>query len=184
MANNTTTQTESRKIYLFTDVNFHSVESATKKIIEINELDDEREKTIKDYVRKPIELVVNSPGGYAYSGFGLVSAIQISKTPVHGICLGHAMSMGFIIFAVCHKRFAHRLSTLMYHEAAFGIADNLTQIRHEVEELSRLQDLYDDVIVETTKIKKNQLHKFREVSRNWYMTAEEAQKLGLVDVIL
>lgn len=173
-----------RKIFIFQDINYSTVENTVKKIVEFNDIDDEKEGKVVGYKREPIELIINSPGGYAYSGIGLADTILLSKTPIHTISLGHSMSMAFLYSVVGHKRFASKNTTFMYHEIAGGIVDNATQMSHESDELLRFQEVYDSIIVKHTKIPHNKLLDYRERSRNWYITAEEALKLGIIDVIL
>lgn len=182
--NNSNSLIANRKIFLFDVIDADSVKHPVEKIIALNEYDDQEEKKIIDYKRRPIEIVLNSPGGNAFDGYALVSAIELSKTPVHTLSLGHCMSMALPMFAVSHRRIAHKYTTFMYHEIAWGRYDKATAVQEVLNEAYRLQDMYDKTIVERTKIPMSKLQQVRKEKENWYMSAEEAHKLGLVDVLL
>ena len=185
MNNDTNINTNiNRQLFLGEDVTESSVKQLIEEIRKINKYDDEQEAEKKEYERKPIELIVSSFGGCAYSGFALVSTILLSKTPVHTICLGKAMSMGFLIFVAVHKRYAHRLSTFMYHEIRGWNHGELTQVKRTLEEWERLQNLYDEYVLKRTSLLKEKLDEVKEKCLDWYISAEEAKKLGIVDELL
>lgn len=180
----TNNQTLGRNIYLFDHINNKSVEQAVKQIIEVNEFDDKQEEAIKGYQRQPIKIIINSFGGSIYDGFALVSTIKLSKTPIHTICLGSAMSMGLLIFAVGHKRFAHKYTSLMYHQASFGIWDSVGAIELELSEVKRVMKQYDEILLSHTKLTQNKLQEYHKSDSNWYMSAELGKKWGIVDEVL
>jgi ATP-dependent Clp protease protease subunit len=97
---------KNREFLLNKNVSSDSVEAIVKGIFEINRYDDKQEEIDSAYVRRPIKITVDSFGGSIYCGLLLVNAIENSDTPIHGYCYSKAMSMGFITFVVCHKRFA------------------------------------------------------------------------------
>ena len=109
-----------RTIYLNTGVSSEAVTEGVIAIMKINAYDDEQEAKLKDYVRQPIKVVVDSYGGIVYDGMAMISAISTSKTPVHGYCYSKAMSMGFLIYISTHKRFAGKYATFMSHQLSGG----------------------------------------------------------------
>lgn len=161
-----------------------SVETLIKDIHEINRYDNEREKKEVDFKRKPIELVVNTYGGSVYDGFALVSEILMSKTPVHTICQGKAMSMGFIIFLAGHKRFMTPFATLMYHEISTFEWSDVTAIKRSVEEAERLAKIYDDYVLKRTNVLPDKLADVKEKRMNWFIGADEAKKLNMCDELI
>ena len=94
------------------------------------------------------------------------------------------MSMGFIIFAAGHKRFAHPFATLMYHQIRGWAGGELTQIKRTVEEWERLETIYDSYVLKKTNLMKEKLDDVKEKCKDWYISAEDAKKLGIVDEIL
>jgi ATP-dependent Clp protease protease subunit len=175
---------KNRELILGEDVEEAIVKELIRQIREINKFDNEQEEEKKEYKREPINLLVNTNGGTVYDGFALVAAMDISKTPIHTICLGKAMSMGFIVFAAGHKRFAHPFATFMYHQIRGYAGGELIKIQRTAEEWERLEKIYDTYILKKTNLLQEKLDDVKEKCKNWYIPAEEAKKYGLVDVLL
>jgi ATP-dependent Clp protease protease subunit len=174
----------SRNIVLSSDITASSVADIIESILDINTLDDELEEDLQDYEREPIKLVVNSFGGSVYDGFALIAAIEHSKTPIHGYCYGSAMSMGFIIYISTHVRFAHKTSTLMYHEISDVFWGNITGAKQNLKECERLQKVYDDYVLSRTKIPVNKMEDYKDRKEDWYMSAQEAAKYKIIHKII
>jgi ATP-dependent Clp protease protease subunit len=173
-----------RNLILSAYVNRDTVGPIIKSITDINTEDDERASKVVGYERKPIKLIINSFGGSAYDGWGLVGVIEQSKTPVHTICAGEAMSMGLWLVLSGHKRFATKYSTFLYHEVSDFVHDKLEGIKDEVREIERIQKICDDYIVDKTKILRSKLEEVRSKKQDWYISAQEALELGIVDEII
>lgn len=174
----------SRILILSSDVTQDSVSDLMESILQINAIDDELEEELKNYSRQPIKLIINSFGGSVYDGFGLIAAIENSKTPIHGYCYGSAMSMGFIIYISTHYRFAHRMSTFMYHEISDVFWGNITGQKQNLKECERLQKIYDEYILERTKIPVNKILDYKARKEDWYMSANEALKYKIVNQLV
>jgi ATP-dependent Clp protease protease subunit len=174
----------SRNIVLSSDITASSVADIIESILDINTLDDEFEGDLQDYHREPIKLVVNSFGGSVYDGFALIAAIEHSKTPIHGYCYGSAMSMGFIIYISTHVRFAHKTSTLMYHEISDVFWGNITGAKQNIKECERIQKVYDDYVLSRTKIPVDKMNDYKARKDDWYMSAQEGLKYKIIDKIL
>ena len=177
------------RILFFTkQVDQASISDLTKSIIEINEHDRYLEKLYvihnMSYTPKPIEIMIDSYGGYVYQCFGLLSVMEKSITPIHTIVTGCAMSCGFMMLICGHKRFAHKLSTPLYHQVSSVAWGKLKDIEEDAAETRRLQDILEKVTLEKTKISEKKLKKVYRDKFDWFMTAEEALKLGVVDEIL
>lgn len=173
-----------RRILFNKEVTEENLKEVIEAIIAVNEFDDNASENKVKYDREPIELVVDSFGGDCYSGMALVNLIETSKTPVHTYCYGKAMSMGLAIFAVGHKRFAHKKAYFMQHQLSGGAYGKLLDVQERVEHQGKLQKLLDSVLIDNTKITKKQLMKYRKQKLDWFFTGKEAFKLGLVDELL
>ena len=135
--------------------------------------------------RTPINLIVNSEGGDVYSGFGIVEAILHSETPIHTICHGQAQSMGVLILAAGHKRSIGLYSTLMYHEINWDVEFSPGKFhKQELNEANRMQDIYDNLLLEFTNLTQTQLEIIKNQGIYWYMNSEDALRFGIVDNIL
>ena len=177
-----------RNLFLCKGVTQESVEDLTKNIIKINEEDEQYEKLYDfhgfPYTRHPIKIYVDSYGGFVYQTFGLVSLMDASKTPIHTIVTGCAISGGFVVLICGHKRFAHKLSTAMYHQAAGGIWGKVKDIEEKFIESQRGQKMMEDIVATRTKIPRAKLAEIYKTKTDWYMSAKEALNLGVVDTII
>jgi ATP-dependent Clp protease protease subunit len=173
-----------KKFVLSGEIDNASVKSVINNILEINESDSREEKLRPSYVREPIILLINSPGGSIYDGFALVDIIKSSKTPVYTVCIGHCMSMGLIIFLSGHKRFIGRNATVMIHGASFLEFGKTPEAEEMLNEVKRLEEVLIDIIVKATKIKRKQIEEIIEGRIDWYISAAQAIKLGIADGFL
>lgn len=179
---------EDRNIYLSDQITQESVSGVIEKIITINEADDfiDKKGNLYDfkYDRKPIKLYIDSYGGSVYQCLGLISVMERSKTPIHTICTGCAMSAGFMILISGHKRFAHKYSTPLYHQASSFVFGELKNIEENVSEMKRLQDMLEVMVLEKTDIKKSKLKQVYVEKLDWYLSAKDALDNNVIDEIL
>ena len=161
-----------------------SVSSIIKSIWEINIEDTEKENQIKDYQRQPIHLILNTYGGSVYDGLGLISAMEVSETPIHVTVLGSAMSMGLFILTAGHHRRMHAYSTLMYHQISSVSADKLEGIKKDLAEGQRLEELCEEILLKRTILTAKDLEDHKKSKGEWYIDAVTAAKYGIVDEII
>ena len=171
-----------RKLYLKDFVDEKSVMPLIEAINRINDDDKEKEEEYNGWVREPIKLYICTYGGVCYLGFALIDAIRASKTPVHTIVLGTAMSMGIFIFAAGHKRFIGEHATLLYHDVSLSPpSDKLEGIKIVYEEGVRLSKMGTDFLLETTLIDEEKLNDYKSRKADWYIPADEAVKMKIAD---
>lgn len=179
---------KSRKLYLAAQVNQKSMNDLTKNIISINEDDRLLEKLYPvynlTYVAPPIEIYIDSYGGAVYQCMGLLGVMEKSVTPIHTFAVGAAMSCGFMILISGHKRFGYRHSTPLYHQVSTGFFGKVQDMEESLEETKRLQKKIEDITLERTSISKKRLKEVLKNKIDWFMTAEEALKLGVIDEIV
>ena len=177
-----------RNLYFTKQVDQTTIGDLTQKIIEINEDDIKLGKLYSvydiEYTPKPIKIYIDSYGGSVYQCFGLLSIIENSKTPIWTIVTGCAMSCGFMMLICGHKRFAHKLSTPLYHQVSSGGWGTLKELEQNLEETKRLQKILEKITLEKTDITKSRLKEVFEQKIDWFMDAEEAKKLGVVDEVI
>ena len=166
-----------RKLLLSGDINYTTIFPIMQSIIDINSEDEMIEKINKQYKRVPIQLFINSPGGNVYDGFALIDVIRASKTPVHTIALGSAMSMGMLIY----KRFVGEYSTLMFHDVSSAIADKLEGIQDRIKELKRIQAMICTIVTNHSEVPLEQLAIKLNQRDDWYISAEEALQYKLAE---
>lgn len=169
---------QSRKLYLNGGIDLCAIEDIVKHIIRYNVED----KDIPVEERKPIKLYITSHGGDQYSGFELIDIIENSKTPVYTINLGYQFSMGFLIGLSGHKRFATKHAKFLWHDGTSGTLNSTTKVRDEIEFQNRNEERIRQFVLEHTKIDPELYDSKLRVE--WYMFADEAKELGVVDYIV
>jgi ATP-dependent protease ClpP protease subunit len=83
-----------------------------------------------------------------------------------------------------HKRFAYTNATPMYHQVSSGAHGKLKEMQEDMIEAERLQKMIESMTLKKTNITKKQLEKVYKAKEDWFMTAEEALKHGVIDEIL
>lgn len=179
-----TNNKEVRLLSLSGQVNASTMGELIVKVVEYNYVDDLNEASVLNYERKPITLVINSVGGNIRDGLGLIAAIEMSKTPVHTVCLGQACSMGLMIFEAGHTRTMHELSVLMHHQLSFGVWDNLKGVKEDVTEAETLEKIVESYLLKRSKLTQAIIDSVKNEKRDWFIYHEEALKYGLVDNVV
>lgn len=186
--NNALPPPKDRGLYLASQVTQKSMNDLTKAIIRINESDRYLEKfySIHDleYRPKPIRIYIDSYGGAVYQCMGLLGVMGKSETPVHTIATGAAMSCGFMILICGHKRFGYEHSTPLYHQVSSGFWGKVKDMEESLAETKRLQKKIEEITLDRTSISKKRLKEVLKNKIDWFMTAEEALTLGVIDEIL
>jgi len=175
---------KNRVLFLGEEIDQDSVKEIIKSIYEFNMEDEQSEAIFSEYERQPIHLILNTYGGSVYDGMGLLGAIDISRTPVIVTCIGSAMSMGLLILASGHYRRIHSYSTAMYHQISSVSYDKLEGIKKDIQEIERLEKVFDSILLKKTKLGEEDLLKHKQTKSEWYITPKEALKFGIVDEIL
>lgn len=169
---------KSRKLYLNSGIDMCSIEDIVKHIIRYNV--EDRGIPVED--RQPIKLYITSPGGDVYAGFELIDVIENSKTPVYTINMGFQFSMGFLLGLSGHKRFATKHSKFLWHDGTSGTLNSTAKVRDEMEFQNRNEDRIRQFILEHSNIDPELYDSKLRVE--WYMFAEEAKDLGVIDYIV
>jgi len=177
-----------RNLYLPKQVDQASMNDLTKSIIEINESDSTLKKLYSiygmEYTPQEIKLYIDSYGGMVYQCFGLIGVMERSETPIHTIVTGAAMSCGFMILINGHRRFAYRHATPLYHQVSSGFYGKVKDLEEKLDETKRLQLKIEEMTIRLTKISKKRLSEVLKNKIDWYMTAEEALSLGVIDEVI
>ena len=167
-----------RKHYITDCIESCSVEDVCKAILQYNKND----AAIPPEERQPIILYLDTPGGEVTAGMKLIDVIQASVTPVHIVNLGTCYSMGFLIYIVGHKRFASKNATFLMHDGSIDIGGSTSKTRDYIAFNDKIEARTKDLVVSSTNITPELYdEKYR---REWYMFADEAKELGIVDSIL
>ena len=131
-----------------------------------------------------IALYINSPGGHVSAGLAILDTINHIKPDVSTICVGMAASMGSVLLSAGTKgkRFALTNSEVMIHQPMGGAQGQATDIEISAKHILRLRESLNKILAKNTGQKIAQIEK--DVDRDFFMTAEEAKKYGIIDKVL
>jgi ATP-dependent Clp protease protease subunit len=133
-------------------------------------------------VKKPIIILINSPGGEVYSMFGVIDVIENSRAPVYTVCTGMAASAAADLLVSGHKRFALPNSTIMIHEAWYQHEHvTHTQLLNQVQEYERQMEQCMQLYIRKTGLSRKKLQTI--FSKDSFFTAKDALALNIIDEI-
>ncbi|MFH2062902.1 MAG: ATP-dependent Clp endopeptidase proteolytic subunit ClpP [bacterium] len=133
---------------------------------------------------KDIKLYVNSPGGSVTAGLAIYDTMQYIKPDVATICVGMAASMGAVLLAAGAKgkRFALPNAEVMIHQVMGGAEGQATDVKIRAERILKMKDSLNSILAKHTGQKFEKVEK--DADRDYFMSAAEAVKYGLVDKII
>lgn len=133
--------------------------------------------------KRDIHFYVNTPGGHVHSGLAIVDAMNHVKPDVSTVCVGMAASMGSIILAsgAKGKRYALPNADIMIHQPHGGAEGQATDIEISAKRILSLRDRLNKILAKQTGQKLDKIE--RDVDRDFFMTADEAKKYGIIDKV-
>jgi len=133
---------------------------------------------------KDISLYINSPGGSVTAGMAIYDTMNYIKCDVSTICLGMAASMGAFLLAggAKGKRLALPNAEVMIHQPSGGAKGQATDIKIVAENILRTKKKLNEILAANTGKPLEVIEV--DTERDYYMTAEEALKYGIIDNII
>lgn len=131
----------------------------------------------------PITILINSNGGDVYEALGIIDYIQSLPVLVNVIARGRAMSAAALILCCATGlRGASSNTTIMVHEASAEIFGKSGDIKANADHIDILEEEFYKLLAS----KSNQDEDFwrKACRKDFYMTAEKALELGLIDKII
>ena len=134
--------------------------------------------------KKDINLYINSPGGSVTAGLAIYDTMQHIKPDVRTICTGMAASMGSLLLAggAKGKRLALPNADVMIHQVSAGFQGQASDIERNASYILRLKVRLNEILAKHTGKTVAQMD--RDSDRDYFMTAEEAKKYGIIDEVL
>jgi len=134
--------------------------------------------------KKEIKLYINSPGGSVTAGLAIIDTMNHVKNPIATVCVGIAASMGAVILASGDKgkRFALPNAEVMIHQPMGGVEGQASDIAISAKHILKTRDTLYKILADASGKTPAQIEK--DSDRDYYMSAEEAKKYGLVDKVL
>jgi len=133
---------------------------------------------------KDIKLYVNSPGGSVTAGMAIYDTMQYVKPNVATICVGSAASMGAVLLAAGAKgkRFTLPNSEILLHQVMGGAEGQAVDIKIRAEHIIKIRDRINSILSKHTGQSIDKISK--DTDRDFFMSAEQAKKYGMVDKII
>ncbi|KAI5289071.1 hypothetical protein KEM54_004473 [Ascosphaera aggregata] len=139
-----------------------------------------------DNPEKPISLYINSPGGSVTAGLAIYDTMTYITSPVSTICIGQAASMGSLLLCggASGKRYCLPHSSIMVHQPSGGYFGQASDIAIHAKEILRVREQLNGIYQRhlTREMSMEEIEKLME--RDYFMGAQEAREMGIVDEIL
>lgn len=141
------------------------------------------------YIRKvnpdltKLTLIINSPGGSAHAMLAIVDYMKSLDIPVDVVCRGMAMSAAAVIFTCATgKRYMSKHSTIMYHEISSFQVGKTKDAKSGMAHTERLEEAMYKLVAEHSN---KDVAFWKDVmSKDYYVSADEALELGVLDAII
>lgn len=163
-----------RIIFLGSEVNEHT---ANLIVAQMLFLENENPKA-------DIKLYINSPGGSVYDAFAIYDTMQYVKCDIETVGIGvQASAAAFLLSSGTKgKRYLLPHATVMIHQPSSGTKGRVSDMEVDLKEGLRLKKLLNQIMAKNTgqTLKKIET----DMERDFWMSAEEAKKYGVVDSVL
>ena len=163
-----------RVIFLGEDVNSHTANLVVAQLLHLAYEDP----------KKDIKLYINSPGGSVYDGLAIIDTMNYIEPDVQTIGIGLQASMGAMLLSAGAKgkRFALPNARIMIHQPSSGTEGKITDQEIALKEGIYLKKVLIDMMAKNTGKTAKEIEK--DMDRDNWMSAEEAQKYGIIDEVI
>lgn len=163
-----------RIIFIGDDVNPHTANLIVAQLLFLD-----NESSSKD-----IHLYINSPGGSVYDALAIYDTMKFVKSDIQTVGIGvQASAAAFLLSSGTKgKRFLLPHSTVMIHQPSSGTRGKVTDQEIDLREALRVKKLMEEIMSKNTGQKPAKIHE--DMERDFWMTADEAKKYGLVDRVI
>ncbi|PJE68492.1 ATP-dependent Clp protease proteolytic subunit [Candidatus Shapirobacteria bacterium CG10_big_fil_rev_8_21_14_0_10_38_14] len=134
--------------------------------------------------KRDIKLYINSPGGSVTAGLAIYDTMQFLKCPVSTICIGLTASMAAVLLSAGTKgkRFALPNAEILLHQVAGGAQGQAADIEITAKQIVKMKAKLNEILAFHTGQTLEKVEK--DTDRDFYLTAEEAKKYGLIDEVI
>jgi ATP-dependent Clp protease protease subunit len=133
--------------------------------------------------KKDIHFYINSPGGSVTATLAMVDTMNHIKPDVATVCVGMAASGAAVLLAAGAKgkRSALPNAEVMIHQPSGGAEGQATDIAITAKHILETRDRLNKIMAKMTGQPLEKIEK--DVERDFFMTADEAKKYGIVDQV-
>jgi len=134
--------------------------------------------------KKEISLYINSPGGSVTSTLAIVDTMKFIKPDVSTFCVGIAASGAALVLSAGTKgkRFILKNAEVMIHQPLGEAGGQATDIAITAKHILKTKENLNKMLAENTGQPLSKIE--NDAERDFFMTADEAKKYGIVDKIL
>jgi len=163
-----------RIIFLGDDVNEHTANLVVAQLLFLENQDP----------NKDIILYINSPGGSVYDAMAIYDTMQFVKSDIQTVGIGvQASAAAFLLSSGTKgKRLLLPHATVMIHQPSSGTRGKVTDQEIDLREALRVKKMMEEIMSRNTGQKPAKVH--QDMERDFWMTADEAVKYGLVDKVI
>ena len=165
-----------RVIFLGDEVDHHSANLIIAQMLFLENQDP----------AKDIIFYINSPGGSVYDGLAIIDTMNYVKCDIQTVGVGLQASFGAVLLAngTKGKRLMLPNSKVMIHQpwASGGSSSTVTDMEITLREFQEIKKRIIKILADKTGRSPTKIE--RDVDRDYWMTADEAKKYGLVDKVI
>ena len=134
--------------------------------------------------KEDIKMYINSPGGSVTSALAIYDTMQYVRPEIQTICLGMAASAAALLLSAGKKgkRMVLPNSEVMIHQVLGGASGQATDIDIHARHILKTRDRLNKILAKHTGQKLAKIEK--DTERDYFMSAEEAVKYGIVDKVI
>ena len=134
--------------------------------------------------KKEVSLYINSPGGSVSATLAMIDTMNHIQPPVSTVCVGMAASGAAWLLSSGQKgkRFILPNAEVMIHQPLGGAEGQASDIAITAQHILATRDRLNKMMAKNTGQPLKKIES--DVDRDFFMTAEEAVKYGIVDKVL
>jgi len=134
--------------------------------------------------KKDINLYINSPGGSVTATLAMIDTMNYIKPDIATVCVGMAASGAAWVLSAGAKGKRHALpnAEVMIHQPMGGAEGQASDIAITAKHILSTRDKLNKILAKNTGQAVEKIEK--DVERDFFMTAEEAKKYGIIDDVL
>lgn len=134
--------------------------------------------------KEDIKMYINSPGGSVSAALAIYDTMQYVRPEIQTICIGMAASAAALLLAAGKKgkRMTLPNSEVMIHQVLGGASGQATDVDIHARHILKTRDRLNKILAKHTGQKLSKIE--RDTERDYFMSAEEAVKYGIVDKVI
>jgi ATP-dependent Clp protease, protease subunit len=163
-----------RIIFLGSDINQHTANLIVAQLLFLQAEDS----------KKDIFIYINSPGGSVYDAMAIYDTMRYVTNDIQTVGIGmQASAAAFLLSSGAKgKRFILPEATVMIHQPSSGTRGKVTDMEIDLKETLRVKHRLNEIMADNTGQKIDKIKE--DMERDYWMTADEAKKYGLVDKVI